>query len=76
MLRLSLTKQRSNIKHQTLSFLDLGGLKLTPTSEEEIRRKIGVKYIESMAVADKSVVKFHGKDKVARYILALMNVVS
>ena len=53
----------------------LGGLKLAPTSEKEIRSKIGKKYIESMAVADKSVVDFHGKESVARYVLALMNVV-
>lgn len=52
-----------------------GGLKLKPTSEKEIRSKVGKKYIESMAVADKSVVEFHGKQKVSRYVLALMNVV-
>lgn len=53
----------------------IGGLKLAPTSEKQIREKIGKKYIEAMAVADKSVVDFHGKDRVSRYVLALMNVV-
>ena len=48
---------------------------MAPASPEEIKKKIGVKYIESMAVADRSVIKFLGKDKVARYVLALMNVV-
>ncbi|CAB3983523.1 A disintegrin and metallo ase with thrombospondin motifs 14 [Paramuricea clavata] len=52
------------------------GMKLLPTSEKEIRAKIGKKYIESMTVADKSVVKFHGKERVSRYVLALMNMVS
>ena len=28
-----------------------------------------------MAVADKSVVDFHGKERVPRYVMALMNVV-
>ncbi|XP_028397063.1 A disintegrin and metalloproteinase with thrombospondin motifs 3-like isoform X2 [Dendronephthya gigantea] len=52
------------------------GIRLKPTSEKEIRAKVGKKYVESMAVADKSVVEFHGKQRVSRYVLALMNVVS
>jgi hypothetical protein len=60
---------------QLVIILLQGGMKLLPTSEKEIRAKIGKKYIESMAVADKSVVKFHGKERVSRYVLALMNVV-
>ncbi|CAH3034862.1 unnamed protein product [Porites lobata] len=34
------------------------------------------KYIEVMATADSSVVKFHGKEKSEKYILTLMNIVS
>ncbi|XP_020909865.2 A disintegrin and metalloproteinase with thrombospondin motifs 3 isoform X2 [Exaiptasia diaphana] len=34
------------------------------------------KHIEAMVTADSSVVKHHGKDKVERYILTLMNIVS
>lgn len=34
------------------------------------------KYIEVMAAADSSVVKFHGKEKAEKYILTLMNIVS
>lgn len=38
--------------------------------------KTGPKYIEVMATADSSVVKFHGKEKSEKYILTLMNIVS
>ena len=48
---------------------------MAPTSEKEIRSNIGKKYIESMVVADKSVVDFHGKESVSRYVLALLSVV-
>ena len=34
------------------------------------------KYIEVMAAADSSVVKFHGKEKAEKYVLTLMNIVS
>lgn len=34
------------------------------------------KYIEVMATADSSVIKFHGKEKSEKYILTLMNIVS
>ena len=34
------------------------------------------KYIEVMATADSSVVRFHGKVKSEKYILTLMNIVS
>lgn len=52
------------------------GLKLKPVTAEEIMKNIGPKYIESMTVADKSVVTFHGKERVARYVMAIMNVVA
>lgn len=38
--------------------------------------KSNPKYIEVMATADSSVIKFHGKDKSEKYILTLMNIVS
>ena len=38
--------------------------------------KTNPKYIEVMATADSSVVKFHGKEKSEKYILTLMNIVS
>ena len=38
--------------------------------------KIKPKYIEVMATADSSVVRFHGKEKSEKYILTLMNIVS
>ena len=34
------------------------------------------RYVEVMATADTSVVKFHGKDRVEKYVLTLMNIVS
>lgn len=33
-------------------------------------------YIEVLVVADKSVVDFHGKGKVEKYLMTMMNIVS
>ena len=56
-------------------FYSLAGKNLRRTTQNEIKKIIGAKYIESMVVADKSVVDFHGKGRAERYIMALMNIV-
>ena len=57
-------------------FVSYTGTMSLPDMKFPAMLKIKPKYIEVMATADSSVVRFHGKAKSEKYILTLMNIVS